>query len=499
MKRITILSRSKRVGIAFAFQLFLLCAHAEQTDFAWTSKQLQAIDCIYQYKLEKATEFLANDDQVASVYLVHMVDYYTLLGNQSYEDFKRRLPNQQKHLQRMRSIPQASPLALYTQAEIHLHWAVLKLMHEEFVSGAKDLRTAWNLIQKNQQLFPNYKSNLKTLGFINAVLGTLPDQFHWMLKVVGMYGNYQQGFAQIESYIQSCPVTPATKLEWQSAQFYHTLLQFYFGNRYKSWESCEAFTNDYATNPLHCYLRGFIAARTGNNDEAILVLSKAPKGNEYGDFFELDYQLGLAKLNRLDEDAAIGFKKFVTFYKGKLHKRDAYQKLAWISWLAGDTLHYKVYRKMANSYGAADDEDRAVDKEQATGIFPSAGILRMRLLFDGGYYKAAEDACKQINAKALPSIYQRGEFAYRAGRLMQEYGKYAKALTYFSQAIEQTQSTNYEFAPMSCLQMGNVYIQLRYYDLAKLYFEQALTYKNYDAKGYVAQRVRMSMALIPAN
>lgn len=499
MKRITILSVGKRVGIALAFQLFLLCAHSEQTELPWTAKQLQAIDCIYQYKLDKAAALVVGDELVTNVYLQHLVDYYSLVGNQSFEDFKLRLPNQQKHLQRMRTLPSNSPFALYTQAEIHLHWAVLKLMHQEYLSGAKDLRTAWNLIQRNNQLFPNFKPNLKTLGFINAVLGTLPDQFHWILKVVGMYGNYTQGLGQIEAYLISTTPNAANKLDWQSAQFYYTLLQFHFGSKIKSWQTCQTFTTDYATNPLHSYLRGYIAARTGNNDEAILVLGKAPKGGEYADFFELDYQLGIAKLNRLDADAGLYFKKFVTFYKGKLHKRDAYQKLAWISWIDSDTLRYKVYRNIANAYGSPDDEDRVIETEQKAGVFPSKEILQMRLLFDGGYYKLAEEALKQINLKQLPTIYQKGEFAYRAGRLMQEYGKYAKALTYFSQSIDLTQTFNYEFAPMSCLNMGHVYVKLRYYDLAKLYYEQALTYKNYDAKGYVSQRVRMSLALIPTN
>lgn len=489
--------------MALAFQLFFLQFTVAENQFKVSALGLQAIENIYVLKLEKAAALLQedlkqNNASAHTYFLLHYVDYYTLISSQLYTDYQRLAPNQSKHLARVRTISRNSPYALYSEAEINLHWAVIKLMHKDYISGAFDLKSAYSAIQKNAELFPEFAPNRKTLGFLKAILGTLPENYDWILGIVGLRGNYKEGTALVEQYIQQYVPAVETKLDIQSANFYHTLLQFYYGDKMKSWKFCKTVTEDFATNPLHCYLRGFIAANTANNDEAIAILNKRPKSTEHASFYLIDYQMGMCKLHRLDADADIYFKKYVTFYKGLINLKEAYIKLSWIEWLNKDTAAYKVYRNMSLKYSSTqDDEEKQVAIENAKRIYPSREILKMRVLFDGGYYTQAEEVLKNIQPSQLPTLYQKAEYQYRAARLMQEQAKYAKAIVYFTEAIALTEKKSFEFAPMSALQLGYIYLKLRYPQTARLYFEKALSFKNYNDRGYVAQRARAELAKMP--
>lgn len=489
----------KRVGIAIAFQLFLFLQTSAESNLKITPQCIQAIECISNLKLDKASQLLAeelklNPNNAYAVLLMDYVDYYQLITSQVYTDYKLLEGHQHKHLQEVRKISKSSPYALYAESEIYLHWAVIKLMHQDYLSGALDLKASYSAIQKNYLLFPKFEPNKKTLGFLKAILGTLPENYNWILGVVGLKGNYSEGLHLIESYINQYQPMPETKLDIQNANFYYVLLHFYYGDKMKAWKHCKSTTDDFAVNPLHCYLRGFIAARTCNNDEAIQVYAKRPKSSEYAPFFEIDLQMGLSKLYRMDTDADIYFKKYVTFYKGKLNMKEAYMKLAWIEWLKGDTSRYKVYRHLSAKYDShLDDEEKQVANEQQKGILPNPLILKMRLLFDGGYYAQADEVHKTVVVSKLPTTYQQSEFYYRSGRLMQEYKKYSKAITYFTEAIKYGEKQNYVFAPMSTLNLGFVYLELHYPQTAVLYFEKAKTYKNYESKGYVVQRANVGL------
>jgi tetratricopeptide (TPR) repeat protein len=247
-------------------------------------------------------------------------------------------------------------------------------------------------------------------------------------------------------------------------------------------------------NQLSCYLRAFIASRTARNDEAILTLSKRPKGQGYSSYHELDLQMGYAKLNRLDEDADIYLRKYVTFSKGNYLKKDAYRRLAWHQWILGDTLKYNAYRGLAARVSSTmDDEDKMVAAGLVRGIYPSREILRARLRFDGGYYETAETIMAAIRPAALPNRFQQAEYYYRYGRIMQEQHVYSRAIDLFNESVRLSEPEQYYFAPYSTLQLGHIYVKLGFNQTAKYYFDKTVTYKNYESRGSTVQRARLAV------
>lgn len=489
---------TKGVGFVCAFQLLFLCTSFSQT-FTLNEESVEVMEHLTHLKLAKAKSVLTEEknkapQNIALDYLGACIDYYTLITDPNPGLYTILEKNKSATLNRIQTLPVSSPYKLYAEGEIHLHWSILKLNKGDFLSGALELREAYQLLEKNNRLFPAFMPTKKSLGFVKAILGTLPENYSWMLNIVGLKGNYNEGLKLIQQYLNQKKIPDEQLLDKQQADYYYTLLNYYFGNKQTAWDYCEPLTRDYSTNILSCHLRSFIASRTARTDEAILVITKRPKGNEYATFDELDLTMGYAKLNRLDDDGAIFLKKYVTFAPGGSKKKDAYRRLAWQHLLDGDTAKYVVYKNLSYKQNTSkDEEDKIADKDLAAGIYPNKTVLKARLLFDGGYYEQAERIMAEVKMNKLQGNYQTAEYYYRYGRIMQEQKKYAKAIEYFTNAIRLAQPTEYYMAPYSALQIGYINQKLGYTQTAKYYFEKALSYKNYDSKNYIHQKVKLAL------
>jgi hypothetical protein len=496
----------KGVGIVSAFQLLFLCSlfgsESENTaaiSFSYTPGCIEAMKYISVLKIEKARELLEAEhrkypNNFAIQYLQDCADYYRLMSNHDPAEVEHLEKNKSQRLALMKQLPRTSPYALYAEAEINLHWSVVKLMNQEYLGGAIELRTAYQLFEKSAASFPAFQPTKKSLGFIKALLGTLPENYKWILSIVGLKGDFNEGLELINQYLSQKQFPADQLLDKQNADYYYVMLQFYFGSKARSWEYCKTITQDYAQNQLSCYLHAFIASRTAHNDDAIQVLMKRPKGLDYSTYYEFDLLTGYCKLNRLDDDADIYLKKFVTFSKGNYQKKDAYKRLAWYQLLLGDTLKYHTYKNLgAKVSSSMDDEDKAVAAEFAKGIYPSKEILKARLQFDGGYYEEAETIIAHVNVRALPTKFQQAEYYYRYARIMQEQKKYSKAIELFNEAIKLAEPSQYYFAPYSSLQLGYIYTALGFKQTAKFYFEKTIAYKNYEARGSTIQRAKLAM------
>lgn len=491
----------KGVGIVCAFQLLFLCTLQAQTlQFNQSHPEiLSAIEHISTLRLEKARSIIAEEaakypQNAACDYLNDCIDYYTLVTSHNPKLFNTLEKNKSSRLSRIQKLPTSSPYKLYAEAEVHLHWSILKLSNKDYLSGALELREAYQLLEKNNVLFPSFLPTKKSLGFIKSLLGTLPDNYTWILNIVGLKGNYAEGLRLIQQYLNQKRIPEEQLLDKQQADFYFTLLHFYFGSKQTAWEYCESITTDFSISPLSCYLRSFIASRTAHTDEAIAVLTRRPRGNDYSKFDDLDYIMGYAKLNRLDKDGDIYLKKFVTFTQNAELKKDAYRRLAWFQLLENDTAKYLVYKHLSYKQNASkDDEDKIADKQLTLGIYPHTTILRARLLFDGGYYERAEQVMAEINPTRMRGPYQVAEFYYRFGRIMQEQKKYAKAIDYFTASIRIAEPLQYYMAPYSALQIGYINLKLGFTQTARYYFDKSMTYKGYDSKSYIHQKAKLAL------
>lgn len=493
----------KRAGILCVFLLFFYAQQAKtktQPGFYFTANCIEAAKNIKVLKLDQArvilvNERVANADNLAVDYLEDFIDYYYLITTQQKSELQRLEKNKEIRINKIKRSAPNSPYFLYAQAEINLHWAMSRIFNQEFVSAAFELRTAYQLLENNHKKFPDFKPNDKNTGMLYAILGTVPENYKWILNIIGMKGDLNGGLKLINDYLQQKEIPAEQILDKQSAEFYYNLLLLNFGDKQDCWKFCETVTADFETNLFSSYLRAFTGIKCAHNNEAIEAGLHRPHSVAYTTFHLMDFYLGQAKLNRLDKDADIYFKKFVTFYKGQNLIKDAYKRLSWYYLIDGDSLKYNTYRGLSRKYGiATTDEDKNAQKESEAGIYPNITLLKARLLFDGAYYPKAEELVKSVNANELKTQYQLIEYYYRFARIMHESNKWAKAIELYNQVIKISVNDNLYFAPNSCLQLGFIYEKLGYKELAKTYYNKVLDYKNYDYKSSLTQKAKAALS-----
>ncbi|MFI5221192.1 MAG: tol-pal system YbgF family protein [Bacteroidia bacterium] len=490
----------KRAGILWCLLLFFytLPATENRTNFVFSANCIEAEQLIKILKLDRSTFFLeaehyAHTENVAVDLLEDYRDFYRLITCQRADELHRLEKYKDQRIARIKESDKNSPYYLYAQAEIQLHWAFARIFHKEYVKAAFEFRDAYKLLVENEKKFPSFHPDEKSLGMLKAMLGTIPENFRWILSVIGMTGNYREGVKSIKNYLDRKNFPPEQILDRQSAEFYYTFMLLNFGDRKECWNFCKEVTSDYETNLFSAYLRAFTGIKCMHNEDAITACSLRPRGNDYTSFYVMDFLLGQAKLNRLDKDADVYLKRFVSFYKGQNLVKDAYKRLSWYSILENDTEKYRIYLGLAGKFGTAtSDEDKIAQSESAAGIYPDIILLRSRLLFDGGYFSKAEDMIKTHPGK-FKTHYQEIEYHYRYGRIMQESAKTGKAIESYNRVLALSENDHYYFAPNSCLQLGFIYLKLGYREMARTYFEKTLTYKNYEYHSGISQQAKEAL------
>lgn len=452
--------------------------------FYFSPNCIEAQKHIASLRLNKAAQLLAqekaeNPNNAAVYFLENYIDFYRIVTSQDISILKQMELQKSVRFDKLDDIPANSPYRLYAQSEMYLQYAFAKVFNSEYVGAMLAFRNAYNLAIENSEKFPTFKHHLKTIGMFKALLGTTPRSYRWMLSVAGLKGDFDGGMKMLDQYVKS-NFTPDQRLDQQNGIFYYTLLHLNFGDKDMAMSFCKTNTEDYTTNLLSCYLRAFVASKSAQTDEAIKVLENRPRSAEYEPFPGLEYYMGFCKLNRLDQDADIHFKKFTSNFKGKLFMKDAYRRLYWFYLIKNEPEKANAYKLMSKKYGTGNsEEDKNVQREVEQGITPDLILLKARLLCDGGYYLRAEEVIKQHKLENLKTDYQKLEYYYRYGRILHELNKWSKATEYYSYVIKNSPlNTPYYFAPNACLHMGYIYKKLGFNLIAKSHFNNVKKYSN---------------------
>ena len=91
-----------------------------------------------------------------------------------------------KRLKKLSSNDKNSPFYLFSQAEIYIQWAFVRIKFKEYFLAAYELQKAYNLLIKNEELFPDFILNKKNIGVLRILLGSIPDEYNWILSVIGL-------------------------------------------------------------------------------------------------------------------------------------------------------------------------------------------------------------------------------------------------------------------------------------------------------------------------
>jgi tetratricopeptide (TPR) repeat protein len=418
-------------------------------------------------------EMKSKEPQNYMVWLIEdYIDFFQVFIGESALDFKRLSKNKKGRLLQLSKGDRNSPYYQFCQAEVLLHWAIVRIKFNEYFTGFSEISEAFALLKENQERFPNFIENKKSLGALHAALGAIPSKYQGGLKLVtGLEGSISQGTRELKEVIAYSHTHPDF-IFGDEANVMYAFLMFHLGNdSEQAWKTLQKSKLDASSNPLACFALANLAIYTGRTDEAINIIAKRPTGPNYYPLNHLDFMMGVAKLYRQDSDADKYLLKYVSEFRGQNRLKEAYQKLAWYHLTKNNLNGYKFYMKQVLTVGKTNlGSDKNAQKEAESSQLPDVNLLKARLLFDGGYYLRAKTLLLGIKRELFRNESHKLEYTYRLGRVLHKLGEFNAALSAYQTTINDGQDQGYYFAANSALQSALIYEQAKKYTKAAEYF-----------------------------
>ncbi len=476
-----------------------LVVKANHIAFEFTPLHQEAYDYITSLRFEEGEKVVEKikitQPSNKLVYLIEdYLDFLTIFINEEKEEFKEREKNKDLRLNAIKEGDKNDPYYLFAQAEIHLHWALSRLKFGEYLTAAVEINKAMGMLEKNQNLFPDFISNKKSLSALHAAAGTIPDRYKGIIGLISNFeGSIQQGLKEINEVIASSD--SENYIFYKEALAIKTMILMHLANdKTGAWEFLKKQQLNYKENPILSFLYANAATHAGQNDMAVSILSERIKSPRYASMHYLDLMLGNALLSKLDPSADVYIKSFLQHFKGENYIKDGYRKLAWYELVINnDRMGYlKNMEKCASSGHTLFDEDKAADEEAYSGIVPNKDLLKARILFDGGYGEKALAVINRIGHNSLTDE-EKLEFLYRKGRVLQELQNHKEALEVFRECIDQGQSSRRYFACNAALQSGIILEESGKYNEAKSSFELCLSMNPNEYRNSLHQKAKSGL------
>lgn len=441
-------------------------------------------DLILQLRFAEAESMLQKqkEEKGETAYLWYLENLRDFIGvmiteeEKAYETFKEQ---SRKRIEAVREKgDKNSPVYRFLQAEMHMHFFLAGIKFQDNWKAVVHFFASYNLIHENKSLFPEFKPNRKISGIQEVILGAVPDRYSWIIKIAGLSGTPETGIKQLKDYHQFTRQSAYPELE-AIMILAHVYIQNSSGDG-EALDFLRGIADPPLGNPLFRFTYALALNKAGKNHETISLLEKYPQGSEELPFHFLDYLLGEAKLNRLDDDASRYLESFLNRFDGKHYIKSAWLKLSWYYFLKDDTGKYNQCREMVRIRGETLlDSDKEAYNEVTEYPEPDRMLLTARLLFDGGYYHEAETLLGQHDGlEKMRTLPGKLEYAYRLARIYHKLGKMEKAERYYKVVIGTGMEYPYYFASNSALQMGKILENRGEHENAKSYYRVALEMSN---------------------
>lgn len=453
---------------------FLISFNLFSKDLLFNANCQNAYQHIFSFKFDEATILLEqnkkiNPENYFPYFIENYIDFFKIYISEDKTLFSKTQLNVEKRLEKLKSADKNTPYYLYTQAEVHLQWALCKLKFKEYISAIFEIKKAYNLLNENQKKYPNFKPNLKSLGLLHTIFGAVPDNYKFGAKILGLKGSIQQGLSELEKVIKD------KDFEFrEEAIILYTFLQLHLNkDQTTAWNTISTFPITLNNSILFLFVRANVAHHLGKNDEVIKIIqSYNPQKNTFPIHF-LDFMLGNAYLQQLNPMAINYLQKYLNHYKGNSYIKECYRKIAWF-YVTEDKpdLYYKYMLLCKTKKEAETDEDKSAQKEAERNILPNKELLEARILFDGNYLQKALNKINAVNTKTLKGR-NLAEYYYRKARIYDKLHNTSLANDNYILTINQCVGTNYYFAANACLQLALYFEKINKKALAIQYFNKA--------------------------
>ncbi|WP_031525491.1 hypothetical protein [Dyadobacter crusticola] len=428
-------------------------------------------------------------------YLDNYADLHYLLISEDRASYKKLLALESRRLDIISKLPDQSPYKRFLLAEIRLHWAFARLKFGDQMSGAWEIIKAYKLLDENRKKFPDFTPTLKSLGLLHVLIGSIPDNYAWVTKILGLKGNIQAGIRELRMVQREEPFFR------QEAELVDLLLHAYTlklspeqQKRIRKWPT------EQPDNLLLHFFATTILMKENRSDEAFIFLNNAPSSEAYVDFPFLKYLKGEIELQRGNYDAAADY--YILFqkqYRGFNYIKDTYFKLFMCRWLAGKDAEANAFLKKISSSGEmiveADQLAERTAKEFLGGKISAQQkvLYQARYATDGGFLPKAFAIIQNTSENSFTVIPEKAEFNYRKARILHKMEQNAGAIPYYERCLLLSQSVSPGMGASAALQLGYIYLEKQDKQKAGSYFKKAMSFKKHEYKNSIDNKARAAL------
>ena len=426
----------------------------------------------------------------APLLVANCADFAELLITQDAGRYDALTAAQDAHLDALDDAP-ASALRDYARAEITLHLGLSQLLFKHLVMGGFHLRSGYHQMQDVVKHYPAFLPARKTLGVCEFAVGSLPEGYHWLLRLLGLTANLDTGLQRLGQ-----AAAQPNDFQLESQIFLALIRESYYKKPAEALRLAEQLTTQHPDNLLFAYLRISVEKRQHHGAAALAAYRARPTGPGYLPATYLHHMAADLLLYR--GDYAASERENLTFlheFQGQHYRKDAAFKLYLAAWLGGQPAAAAKYRALTNQPGPADVEEDVYAQhyyQEAVALNPI--LTKARLQSDGGYDQEALNTLRAFRATPATLWRDRIEAPYRRARAYQGLGRLDSAWFYFEQTqTEAGPKAPYYYAPQAALQQGYLAQSVGNKPTARRYFQRALRYPWHEYKNSTDTKAKLAL------
>lgn len=445
-----------------------------------------AYTAIYTLKIDEADRLIAleknrDPDNMIIPYLEGSSLFMSAFVSNDYKTFQKNKAIIENKIDQLKSSETNNEYYYFCKGELYFQLSMLSAAFGNTYEAIKYGKNANNQYTKCLNNYPAFPPAKMGKGYINTILGQIPDSYKWAVELIGITANSDVGIRELDA-AYSYSTLKDTIWRKQNTLLISSLYSIYERTgrsikgdyiKYISWLEGR-------TDPLSIFILSTRLNKMGQTDRAIELISLCNDHYPYKDIAALDMLLGTMKLQRLDKDAINPLLKFhQKCNKGVAGCNEVTQKIAWYHLLNGN--HEKYNQRISNS-----------KSEPITQL----ALLKARLLFDGGYIKRSKDTLKTLNHIPLTKTEQ-AEYYYRMGRINEKQNQKESAIANYNHAINTGVSTRYTAS--AALKLGDIHSNKGELNKAKAIYSQALKMKFTEYYDEITSEVKQKLNSINRN
>ena len=202
------------------FLFFIVVFSSVKGLSAFSKTFLQAELLISELKFKEANTLLENaynteKNDPKFLLLKHYAVFIETMITENPAKFQILKESEKSLVKQLELIKDQSAWSHYSVAEIKIQTAVIRLKMGERVQAFKSIREAYHILKKNESVYPGFLSNKKSLGWIESLVGSVPDNFDWVKKMTGLQGNIESGEKKLDLFCNQAGKEIPDFLKWE--------------------------------------------------------------------------------------------------------------------------------------------------------------------------------------------------------------------------------------------------------------------------------------------